>query len=426
MGFGKHCIAALIVMALSVSGQGMETGAKPWPGLSVQDGVLTLEGKSYCGMGANYFSLFSRTLKDASDTSYDTGLKQLSEARVPFVRFMACAFWPSEWDLYLQDKGAYFARLDSVIRCAEKYRIGLIPSLFWHMATVPDLVGEPMDQYGNPDSQTIAFVRQYTREVILRYRASSAIWGWEFGNEYNLAVDLPNASEHRPPVVHSLGTARHRTARDELSSEAMLCAYNEFARTVRQYDAHRILLTGNATPRPSAYHNTLEKSWKKDSASQFESVLLRDNPNPFDALSVHIYAEANPDYAGDAETLTGLVQTMQAVSTRAQKPLFIGEFGAPRTLGKEAERAGFAALIKAIETNRVPLSAFWVFDYPGQDKDWNVTRNNDRQYMLSLVSQANQRMNAGDFKQHGQVPTQDESTVFALKRFKKDPHAREQ
>ncbi|NQV34072.1 MAG: hypothetical protein HQ515_15375, partial [Phycisphaeraceae bacterium] len=54
------------------------------------------------------------------------------------------------------------------------------------------------------------------------------------------------------------------------------------------------------------------------------------------------------------------------------------------------------ALIKAIETNRVPLSAFWVFDYPGQNKDWNVTWDNDRQYMLSLVSEVNQRMRAGD------------------------------
>jgi hypothetical protein len=344
-------------------------------------------------MGANYFSLFSRTLKDPSDRSYETGLKQLSEAHIPFVRFMACAFWPVEWDLYLQNKEAYFERLDRVVRCAEAYQIGLIPSLFWHMATVPDLVGEPMDQYGNPDSRTIAFVRQYTREVVLRYKASSAIWGWEFGNEYNLSADLPNASEHRPPVVPRLKTALQRTARDELSSQAMLCAYAEFARTVRKYDMHRILITGNAVPRPSAYHNTLEKSWQKDSASQFESILLRDNPNRFNTLSVHVYAKAQPDFPGGAENVTDLVKMIQSVSIKAQKPLFIGEFGAPRTLGMEAERSGFAALVRAIETNHVPLSAFWVFDYPGQKDDWNVTRDNDRQYMLSLVSETNQRMN---------------------------------
>lgn len=387
-------MVVVIMASLGMPVPGMETATAPWPGLSVQDGVLQLNGRPFQGMGANYFSLFARTLKDSSDTSYQTGLAHLAEARIPFVRFMACPFWPIEWDLYLQDKAAYFARLDRVIRCAEQYQIGLIPSMFWNMATVPDIVGESMDQYGNTNSRTLAFVREYTREVVLRNRASSAIWGWEFGNEYNLAVDLPNASEHRPPVVPGLKTALRRTARDELSSSAMLCAYAEFARTVRQYDTHRILITGNAAPRPSAYHNTLEKTWTRDSAAQFETILLRDNPAPFDTLSVHVYAEARPDYPGGAKDVSDLIDLVQGISVRSEKPLFIGEFGAPRTLGKEAERSGFKALVKAIEANRVPLSAFWVYDYPGQKDDWNVTWDNDRHYMLSLVSQANQRINA--------------------------------
>ena len=100
--------------------------------------------------------------------------------------------------------------------------------------------------------------------------------------------------------------------------------------------------------------------------------------------------------------MTDLIKTIQEISVRAQKPLFIGEFGAPRTLGKDAERAGFSELLKAVEMNQVPLSAFWVFDYPGQKDDWNVTWENERQYMLSLVSEANQRLTD------------------------KDPHAREQ
>ena len=394
MDIKKHCIVATIVMGLCASGHGTEVPAKPKPGLSVQNGVLTLQEKPFHGMGANYFSLFSRTLEDPSDTSYQTGLKRLSEAGIPFVRFMACAFWPAEWDLYLEDKTAYFRRLDNVVRCAEQNRIGLIPSLFWHMATVPDIVGEPMDQYGNTDSRTVAFVRQYTREMVLRYRGSPAVWAWEFGNEYNLAVDLPNASQHRPPVVPRLKTALHRTARDELSSEAMLTAYGEFALTVRQYDQHRVLITGNAIPRPSAYHNTLEKSWTRDSAEQFEAILLRDNPNPFDTLCVHVYAKAKPDYPGGARDLADLIRSVQTVSARSKRPLFVGEFGAPRTLGEDAERSRFKALVKAIEVNRVPLSAFWVYDYPRQEDDWNVTWDNDRQYMLSLVSQANQRMTA--------------------------------
>ena len=79
------------------------------PGLSVRQGQLLLRGKPYRGMGVNYFSLFYRTLKNPADASYRRGLAKLSKANIPFVRFMACGFWPVDWDLYQHDKKAYFA-----------------------------------------------------------------------------------------------------------------------------------------------------------------------------------------------------------------------------------------------------------------------------------------------------------------------------
>ncbi len=379
----------LILGWLALSTQTVASKQNILPGLSVQKGRVQLHGKPYQGMGANYFSLFSRTLKDPSDTSYQIGLKQLSKASIPFVRFMACGFWPVDWDLYLHDKKAYFRRLDAIVRCAEENKIGLIPSLFWHMPTVPDIVDESMDQLGNPHSKTIAFIQQYTKEMVLRYRRSEAVWGWEFGNEYNLHVDLPNASEHRPAVWPQLKTALKRTAHDELSSQALLTAYSIFSETVRTYDGHRIVITGNSIPRASAYHNTKEKSWRKDSVEQFEEILLRDNPCPFSMISVHLYPNTKTAFAKD---MTGLVKTLRGISAKMKTPLFIGEFGAPVTLGEDKALSEFLAIIQAIETNSVPLSAFWVFDYAGQDKDWNVTFDNQRSPMLKLVAEANQRM----------------------------------
>ena len=298
------------------------------------------------------------------------------------------------WGLYLRDKEAYFKRLDGVVKSAEKHKIGLIPSLFWNVSCVPDIVGEPMDQLGNTNSKTIAFMRQYTKEVVLRYRGSRAIWGWEFANECNLHVDLPNASGHRPPVWPGLKTALKRTKRDDLTSKAMLTAFGEFAKTVRKYDKHRILITGNSIPRSSAYHNSKERSWKLDSPEQFEEILLRDNPGPFDVISAHVYPRTKDKYPAEAKSLTDLTKTLQQISLKAKKPLFIGEFGAPIGLGEDKERSGFQELVKAIEAGKVPLSAFWVFDHAGQDKDWNVTFDNKRRYMLKLVAEANQRMRA--------------------------------
>jgi hypothetical protein len=361
-------------------------------GLLVQDGVLTKDGASYRGIGVNYFNLFDRVLKDSSDLSYETGLRRLSEAGIPFVRFMCCGFWPVDWDLYQKDKEAYFKRLDGVIAAAEKYQVGLIPSLFWHYATVPDLCGESIDQLGNPDSKTSAFISRYTEEVVLRYKNSPAIWGWEFGNEYNLAVDLPNASEHRPPVWPQLKTPAVRTGHDELTSEQMLTAFSTFAQAVRKYDTHRILLTGNAVPRASAFHNTSERRWKKDTPEQFKSVLLRDNPVYYDILTVHLYPEDKGDYPAQAETFESLVKIISTVSKNAGKPVFVGEFGVTAALDYERQKKVFAELLSAIESQKIPLAALWVYDFTGQANEWNVTFDNERFYMLTQIADVNQKI----------------------------------
>lgn len=362
-------------------------------GLAVQKGVLVKDGQPYQGIGVNYFNLFLRRLQDNADISYRHSLRQLSEANIPFVRFACCGFWPVNWDLYLKDKDAYFALLDDVVKEAEKSHIGLIPSLFWHIPVVPDLVGEHMDQLGEPNSKSIAFIKCYAEEIVTRYKNSPAIWCWEFVNEFNLHVDLPNADTHRPHIVPSMGTPTTRSARDEFSSKHMLVAFQQFAQTVRKYDKHRIITTGNSIPRPCAYHNTKENSWKADSIEQFAEILLRDNPDPFDTISIHVYPrEPEEIYSAGANDLPGLIATANRYARKFGKPLFIGEFGASNKYGKDVERSTFEKIITAIETNQIPLSALWVFDFPQQDKDWNITFDNDRTYMLHLIAEANRRM----------------------------------
>ena len=116
-------------------------------------------GKPYRGIGINYFDCFLRTLKKGDDTSYDAGFATLAAKGIPFARFCATGFWPSDMKLYQTNRAEYFRRLDGVVKSAEKHGIGLVPSLFWFFACVPDLVGEPMDQWANPQSKTQAWMR---------------------------------------------------------------------------------------------------------------------------------------------------------------------------------------------------------------------------------------------------------------------------
>jgi hypothetical protein len=272
--------------------------------------------------------------------------------------------------------------LDGVVKCAERHGIGLIPSLFWHLSAVPDLVGEPCNRWGDPDSRTLAFMRQYTRELVTRYALSPVIWGWEFGNEYNLAADLPNAAQQRPPVVPGVGTPAQRTGEDDLTHAAVRVALREFALEVRKHDPQRIIVSGNATPRPSAWHQAHEQSWKRDTREQFAEMLAADNPSPMNTLCVRGY-----DLTTDIERLAQAMTVARAV----KKPLLVGEFGVPGAT-TAASKEKFATLLAAIETNRVPLSALWVFDYASQAKDWNVTARNNRSWQLDAIQQTNERM----------------------------------
>jgi hypothetical protein len=90
---------------------------------------------------------------------------------------------------------------------------------------------------------------------------------------------------------------------------------------------------------------------------------LRQCPDPYDLLSVHIY-ESDPQRLPNFATF----------ATRAGKALFAGEFGtAP------ADDAKYAAMLTAVRAHS-PLAAVWVFDRSVDDL--NITTTNARSWML--------------------------------------------
>ena len=389
-------LVGTVLLAVAVSGQ--EKVPASGPGLTIQKGgVVLLDGEPYRGIGINYFSLFYDHLLKQDDMRYRDGLQALAEHRIPFARFMATAFWPAHMELYRTDRQAYYKLMDDVVREAEQAGVGLIPSLFWHIGMVPDFVGEPVNQWGDPGSKTRRFMRSYTEEFVRRYKDSPAIWAWEFGNEYNLPANLPNADKHRPKTNVNSGTPATRSEKDDVTGEMMVSAFTDFARTVRAIDPHRAIFSGNSIPRPYAYHNWTENSWTRDTPEQYTQMLLRDNPDPIDTLTIHLYARKQKEYFADQQAgLADIVRVSMAAATGAGKPLFIGEFGAGRDQWEaDGERARVEELIGIIESQRVPLAAVWVFDLRHQEGTHNITPDNERAYILDLVAQANTRIAAG-------------------------------
>ena len=355
------------------------------------EGIFTRDGKPYRGIGVNYFNAFYRTILNSTDKTYAEGLKYLSENKIPFIRFSANGFWPNELKLYQTNKTRYFTLLDEFVKSAETNGVGLIPSLFWFYAAVPDLMGEHMNQWANPGSKTIAFMRTYTSEVVSRYKGSPAIWAWEFGNEVNSSVDLLNqAINYLPKVSTSQGTPAVRTSEDAFTTEILQYALNEFTATVRKYDPDRAIFSGNAMPAPNMYHRYKYQNWLQDSSTEFTSLLDVQNPSGLGTITLHIYPDHELKFFSDIKaTFFQIYQQAMRSSKELKRPLFVGEFGSPKTLGAEVEAQKFHESLNALIDNKVQLAALWVFDFSYQDADWNVTPTNSRKYQIDEIIKAN-------------------------------------
>src|SRR5215471_11765526 len=354
------------ILSQAITAMPVTSQAASLPGVSVaRDGTLLRNGVPYRGVGVNYTDAFWRPLRHPGDESYRDDFRKLAANHIPFARITACGFWPSDYQLYLQDKENYFKLLDGVVQAAEESNVGLIADLFWSSSAVPDLVGEPRDQWGNSQSRTRQFMRTYIREVVSRYVNSPAIWGWEFSNECNLSLDNPDAWRDLHPTNPRLGMTRSRGPDDALTTEIFTSALSDFARTVREIDAHRILLTGNNIPRFSAYHLLTERRNGADNAEQFATMLLRQNPGPFNPICIHTSPiSPMPHFAKRPVSYNELIQTCAGAARSASKSLYIEEFVTcpPKTECSIAiRRENVSQVLAAIQANNVSLASVWTY-----------------------------------------------------------------
>lgn len=360
------------------------------PGLTAgPNGTVLHEGQPFRGIGVNYFSaVYRAVLPGEEDTTYDAGFGVLAAKGVPFARVSAVPFWPNQWQLYRESKDEYFARFDRVIASAERHNIGLILSLFWHQSAISDLCDEPRGAWGDPDSKTIAFAQQYTREVVGRYVTSRAVWAWEFGNEFNLPADLPNRAEHRPPIWPNLGTRTARTEADDVTTATVVNALTTIGQTIREIDGQRLISSGHSALRPSSFHQERDNTWTRDSLAEHREMMAKYHPDPIDMLSVHVYGiEPGQYFADQPMDLAGVLEVWSALSAELGKPLLIGEFGAHGEGAAEKVRE----LLDVITASKAPLAAVWVYDR-GEHDQFNITRDNERAWILERIGELNKGM----------------------------------
>jgi len=367
--------------------------AEPSLGLTVQGGKLMRNGSEFRAMGINYETAWYDVLKDPETLEVAEGFRILKQDYgIPYIRFSAGPYAHTGWKLYVEDPEEYLRRFDVLVKHAEAQGIGLIPSLFWYVVTMPDLQGEPVSALGDPDSKCRAFMRQYIRDGVGRYKDSPAIWGWEVGNEWMLTADLPKLA-HLPR--NKIGSKEPRTAADKLLRPMLLDTYEDFYKTVREMDPDRIIVTGDSIARPSAWHNRNEDKWGQGTREQWAEVFLADTPDCYEVASFHLYAEAEMSYFENKDlSIEDFVAEVVKISRSDNKVIWCGELGMPGS--DEAAREMFIRMMRSVVQNEIALSAIWNFKPTGTfQADWDISPSNERAYMLDVVKVLNKGFSRG-------------------------------
>ena len=363
--------------------------------LSVSGGTLLKDGVSYRAVGVNYYDAFYRLAANSADTSYRAGFATLQANHIPFIRFPLMPFWPDQAAPFINDPASLLKLLDGFVADAASYNVGLVPDVFWNLATLPDVMGEPVSAWGTPSSKTVAFAKSFSAALAARYRDSPTIWAWEFINEMDAWADYPGAYMSFP-VDPSQGTPASRSTADDFSSAQMLFAYQSFADAIRSGDPARLVVSGYGGARHDAFNGP--GSGVVDTEAQFDSVTARANA-PGDICSVHVYPESvNQSYDWRFSDVS--VDAPQFVTAAASavpgKPMMYGEFGSldDGTEGTAAvSLANFTAILSAFAASPAPLALAWVFDFSFQDinnGNFNITATNAHADRLALLKSTNE------------------------------------
>lgn len=367
--------------------------------LGTAGNLLTTQTNTPCrAFGVNYNDAFTKLLANGSSVDYVAGFEELGRYKIPFARVPVMGFWPSDNQLYMTNKAEYFTRLDKVFAQAELNHVGLMPSLFFNIATVPDLVGEPVNAWENPNSRTIDFMRTYVGEIFARYGNSPSLWAIEFSNEVNLYTNLPNQDIYRPKVNEAKGTPGVRSEADEIKVWHYLKALSLFTAQVRKYSAVIPISSGNSMPRAYSYNNWKYNSWSLDTSDQFNYMLWLSGTYGIGLVSVHLYPHHKEDlghlYAQPAASYRQILDRVQASSVANNTVAFVGEFGVPASSGTsqlDNERE-FFKLMDALYDSGVSLAALWVYRFDFQSHNWDVRGTNDREYQLKKLMQFNDKI----------------------------------
>lgn len=337
--------------------------------------------------GVNAYDLLFADLKGEERLS-TAKLQRLGQSGIPFVRFAASGQWAGDWQSYLDDKDRHWRCLKNVFEAAEGSGVQLIPTVHWHPSALAFQRGEPVSAWADPASRTRKTADEYTHEFVQRFDGSSSLLMYEFTNELNDWVDVPDVLRFwpRPDPTRPL---RLPTDQDKITSRQMREFTDDFAEIIRSTSDRPISL-GINSPRTNAWH--LARGLQgTDEPWQFVAN-LQDLHGPLvDVMSMHIYPGNGARWGKQHSTFATLDEMLSAFvsSSRPGRTTLLGEFGVPSRGDPAGERSTFFNMVSDITKSGVRYAAIWNFSKGLFGSEWDVDFEGDRSYQIEEIINAN-------------------------------------
>lgn len=334
--------------------------------------------------GVNAVRLF---LDGLANDKFDTAqLTVLGSLGIPFVRFAGSGHWAGDWARYEADPKRCWAGMDTLFAAAADKGMGLVPTVLWNTAGLAYHCREPLQAWADPASRTRATAKRYTETFVERYDGSPALLMYEFANELNDWVDLPNVLDYWPkrdPTMPSRG----RLEQDRLKSGQLRGFVQDFARTIRKHSSKPVSM-GSNVPRPNAWHLARGR-WDTDSPAQFTEQFRAITPPELDVLSIHVYEDKYGQRASTFATLPDLLAAFVRTAKLDNRTTFLGEFGVPGGGDPADARRRFTAMMEAIKGSGIDYAAIWNYSPHAFQREWDISPDNARAYQLDAIVAAN-------------------------------------
>lgn len=288
-----------------------------------------------------------------------------------FIRVSATSYWPDIMrDTWFTNRTAYLDLFDVFVADAEAAGCTLLLDLFWNTFLFADAVGEPLGAITDLSKPSVgrAAMLDFATAMVGRYARNRTVAGWEFGNEWNLLVDL-NMTAQQPNIAPGRGTPAARTAADNFSTDGLVGLLETVTTAIAAADPlHRPISSGMAMPRPFAtalravYYDDPQPplgSLPNDTVAQFYAIAAAHNTG-CSWMSMHMYAGNGQTRWNitDPDSADMVAYALQAARLAGQQ-LYLGEFGDP----VPGNRTFTRNMLAAMNDSGVAAGTVWIWEF---------------------------------------------------------------